>query len=146
MNPEDIYKALHLCTVELPPDPDPQSSRTPKSRSGMPPMPTSYPNIKVRHFHILGSECDYLMINTYTGVVAEFEIKVTRSDLLRECRIAQASRGGNQSTLLESDSWKHTKHSSFHTGRQLPPNYYSFVVPHDLLDTCRESAPEYAGI
>lgn len=146
MKPEDIYKALHLCTVELPPDPDPQSSRSPTPKNGVPPLPASYPNIKIRQFHIFGSECDYVMLSTYTGVVAEFEIKVAKSDLMRECQIARASREGNQSALFAGDLPKFNKHSNFYRGGELPPNYYSFVVPQELLDSCAECAPDYAGI
>ncbi len=146
MKPEHIYTALHLCSVPLPPDPDPQSSRVPTPKTGLLTWPLEWPNIKIRHFNFFGSESDYLMLSTYTGVVAEYEIKVTKSDLLRECRIARAAREANQSTVVTSDKSKFEKHSSFYNGRTLPPNYYSMVVPEALLDTCMANAPEYAGI
>lgn len=146
MKPEDIYKALYLNSVKLPPDPDPSSSRSPELRHGVGAIPTYYPNLKLRNMYILGAEADYLMINTYTGVVSEYEIKVTKSDLLKECRIARFAQQGDQSTLMKRDASKFQKHCDLHTNRQLPPNYYSFVVPEELLDTCKTSAPEYSGI
>lgn len=146
MKPEDIYKALYLSSVKLPPDPDPSSSRSPEPRNGLEPLPTYYPNLKIRNMHMLGAESDYLMINTYTGVVSEYEIKVTKSDLLRECRIAQLAHQGDQSTLRMGDESKFKKHCCFRTNHQLPPNYYSFVVPEEHLDICKTSAPEYSGI
>jgi hypothetical protein len=65
---------------------------------------------------------------------------------MRECEIACAAREGNKSSLLARDILKFDKHSSFCRGRQLPPNYYSLVVPAELVDTCTQAAPDYAGI
>jgi hypothetical protein len=146
MKPEDVYRALHLCSVKLPPDPDPSTSRSPTPRNGMPAVPVEYPNVELRHFRMFGSEADYLMLNTYTGVVAEYEIKVAKSDLIRECKIARAAANNEPSLLGPRDNFKHEKHRSFCKGRSLPPNYYSFVVPVDLLDACVSEAPQYAGV
>ena len=109
-------------------------------------MPVTWPNLKLRNFRMFGSECDYLMLSTYTGVVAEYEIKVAKADLVRECQIAGAARENDRSSLAPRDSFKFDKHASFWGGRTLPPNYYSFVVPCELLDICSAAAPEYAGI
>lgn len=110
-------------------------------------MPTDYANCIATGLNWMGSECDLMAVNTYSGCVAEFEIKVDSSDFLRECRIASQATRDEISGVPKQDRAKFSKHRQFQHGNlQHPPHYYSFLIPEALEELAVRERPPYAGV
>ena len=146
MTSKQIEKVLRNGGIRLPPDPDPLSSRSPLDLVPGIPIENDWADITLYNFIIEGSEADVVATNSRTGVIEEYEIKVSRSDLLRECIIAEAAISNNFSKMRNHDIAKYRKHQRFHEKKANYPTYYSFAVPADLVDLALEKAPPYAGI
>ncbi len=69
--------------------------------------------------------------------VSEFELKVNRSDLLRELRIIESiTKGIKRKVYSSSKSYKHRKYLNKFLGSELAftPNEFSFIVTEGLED------------
>jgi hypothetical protein len=146
MTAQEIENALRGGGVKLPPDPDPLTSRAPLDILPGMPMENTWADITLYNFFIEGAEADVIATNSRTGVIEEYEIKVSRSDLLRECIIAQAAGSDQKEKLRRDDQAKFRKHQRFYSKQANYPTYYSFAVPEELVALALDKAPSYAGI
>lgn len=91
-----------------------------------------------------GNEFDLLGVRK-SGFIDEIEIKVTHSDFLADFnKLSWTQTGVKKWGSREIPLWeKQNKHQLLMDGKQ-PPNYFSFLLPVELVDKC--TVPDYAGI
>ena len=148
MTEREMQIAFSRASIEMPPNPRPDTSmaspeRLPDGTS----VPTDFPNCMVRNLRWMGSEADILAMNTFSGCVVEFEIKVDREDLRRECEIAYAAETDDLSILNKDNRPKFAKHRKLlRGGLSHPPHYYSFLVPDAFVAQAIGDGPSYAGV
>lgn len=146
MTTQIVEAALKCGALRLPPDPDPATSRAPLDVVPGIPIENYWADITLHNFIVEGSEADLIRMNSRSGVIEEYEIKVARSDLLRECLIACAALAGQTDQLRPDDRAKYRKHQRFHRREAHYPTYYSFALPESLVELALDRAPYYAGI
>jgi len=143
-----MQRAFARASIKMPPIPCPSySMASPERFPDGTSMPTDYPNCVVQNLRWMGSEADILAMNTYSGCVVEFEIKVDRDDLKRECEIAYAAAREDLSGLDKDTRPKFAKHRKLRRGGlSHPPHYYCFLVPEALVGQAIGDGPSYAGV
>lgn len=144
----EMQCAFAKASIKMPPNPCPgMSMASPERFPDGTSMPTDFPNCIVQNLRWMGSEADILAMNTYSGCVVEFEIKVDREDLKRECKIAYAAEVEDLSILNKDNRPKFAKHRKLHRGGlSHPPHYYSFLVPEEFVGQAIGDGPSYAGV
>ena len=78
MTVQQIENAIRIGGMMLPPDPDPKSSRGPVDIVPGIPIENHWADIFIYNFFIEGSEADVIAANSRTGVIEEYEVKITR--------------------------------------------------------------------
>lgn len=102
------------------------------------------PQVTVPNFTGMTTEADLVAIQRKSTLVTEYEIKVSRADLLKEFRGMKEAEAGFIKTSKGRKHW-HLIRARTAEPIRWQPNYFCFAVVPDLVEKALES-PEWVGV
>ena len=103
----------------------------------------------LENLYVFKWESDKL-IETRSGLIYEFEIKVTRSDFKNDFKkedkhvILEGKKEHLPAYDKVLDRWKSLHEEYYRTSRYKKPNYFYYAVPEGMISV--DEVPEYAGL